>query len=142
MVFEEQRLARAVEKRLLVDVRARIVNEQAGFHVARGINMHIPFAARDAAATELAVVLEVNGKQRLAVLDVPNPADAVFHIHALFRRQKQIDQGVYARRHIMEIPRKSAALVDDHIEEFVACHTEVIPAGVTDRDAKGYLAKI
>jgi hypothetical protein len=61
----------------VVDVGVGVVDEDAGLHVAAGVDVAEHAAAGDAAADELAVVLEVHGHDGLAALVVAHLADAV-----------------------------------------------------------------
>ena len=54
-VFEEERLLQALEETLLTDVRARVMDKDAGLHVARGVDVAVDAPTGNAAAGELAV---------------------------------------------------------------------------------------
>ena len=80
VVFEEKRLAQAVKYAHIVYVRAGIVDKYAGLNVARSVYVHIPLAAGNAAADELAVILEVDGEYLLAAFKTADLAYSVLHI--------------------------------------------------------------
>ena len=86
-IFHEDRLTQAVQEGHFIDVRPGVVNENAGLHVACGIDVAVVFPPRHAAADELAVILEVNGKELLAALQPTDLPDPILHIQPLLRRQ-------------------------------------------------------
>ena len=59
----EQRLLQAFQEALFPDIRAGVMDEHAGLHITRGVDMAIDPAAGHAAAGKLAVVLEVDAIQ-------------------------------------------------------------------------------
>ncbi len=63
-----------------------------GFGVAVGVDVEIVPSAGNAAAHELAVVLEVHGVDLLAALVGADLANALDHILALFRRGHQLGE--------------------------------------------------
>ena len=85
-IFLEQGLLETGDEVLVVDVGAGVVDEDARFDVAVGVDMAIIAAAGDTAIDELAVVLEVDGEYRLAAFDAADFTDAAYHIGPLFRR--------------------------------------------------------
>ena len=99
--------------------------------------MAVVFTARHAAADELAVILEVNGKELLAALQPTDLPDPILHIQPLLRRQKQLCGGIHPYRHIVEIPCEITAFFNEHIQELVAGYIFVVPAGIADRYAEG-----
>ena len=136
-VQPEQRLLQALQEALVADIRAGIVDKNAGLHVARGIDVAIDAAAGYAAAGKLAVVLEVDAVELLAAGKSANFPDAILHIGALLRRQQQVGGGIDAHGHIVEVPREHAALADQQVEEFVAGDHLIVLAGVADGHAEG-----
>ena len=62
VICHEQRLLQAVQKAHFIHVRAGIMDEHAGLHVARRVDVTVIFTARHTAGNKLAVVLEVDGK--------------------------------------------------------------------------------
>ena len=65
-IFFEERLLQAREQALVVDIGAGIMDEDARFDVAIGFDMAVIAAASDTAVDELAIVLEIDGENRLA----------------------------------------------------------------------------
>ena len=59
----EQRLLQALQKTLISDVGARVVDKDARLDIACGVDVAVDSAARNAAAGKLAVVLEVDAIQ-------------------------------------------------------------------------------
>jgi hypothetical protein len=76
-------------------------------------------AAGDAAAHELAVVLEVHREDGLAALVAADVADAVQHVLALLDGGHEVGVGALAHGHVVEVPGPAAALVDEHLEVLV-----------------------
>lgn len=136
LIFLEQRLLQAFEEALVLDVRARIVDEDARLDIAVRIDVAVLARAGDAAADELAVVLEVDGENRFAALYAADFADAVQHVGALLRRRQQVERGFVAHGHVVEVPREPRALVDEHVEEFVGRDGGDILARVADGRAE------
>ena len=60
------------------------MDEDARFDVAIGVDMAVIAAASDAAVDELAIVLEIDGENRLATLYAADFADPAYHIGPLF----------------------------------------------------------
>lgn len=75
-IFLEERLLQAFEQALLVDVGAGIMDKDARFDVAVRVDMAVVAAAGDATVDVLAVVLEVDGKNRLAAFGAADFTDA------------------------------------------------------------------
>ena len=132
----EQRLLEALEEGLLLDVGARVVNEDAGLNVARGVDVAVDPAASHAAVGKLAVVLEIDAVELFSACDPADLAHAVFHIDPLLRGQKQRGICVLPDGHIVEVPRKDAALGDEKIQKFVARDDLVVSARVADGNAE------
>ena len=62
VIRHEQRLLQAVQKAHIIYVRAGIMDEHAGLHVARRVDVTVILTARYTAGNKLAVILEVDGK--------------------------------------------------------------------------------
>lgn len=60
------------------------MDEDARFDVAIGFDMAVIAAASDTAVDELAIVLEIDGENRLAPLYAADFADLAYHIGPLF----------------------------------------------------------
>ena len=75
--------------------------------------------------------------QFLAAGDAADFTDPVLHIGPLLRCQQEGGVGVQSHGHVVEVPRKDAALGDQQVQEFVAGDHLVVPAGVADGDAEG-----
>ena len=132
----EQRLLEALEEGLLLDIGARIVNEDAGLNVARGVDVAVDPAASHAAAGKLAVVLEIDAVELFSARDPANLAHAVLHINPLLGAQKKRRVRVLPDGHIVEVPRKDTALGDEKIQKFVARDDLVVSARVADGNAE------
>ena len=113
------------------------MDEDAGLHIARGVDVAVDAAAGHAAAGELAVILEVDGVEFLAAGDAPDLPDAVFHIAPLLGIQQQVGGGAHAHGHVVEVPGEVAALADEHIQKLIAGDHLVVLGGVADGDAEG-----
>ncbi len=112
------------------------MDENARLHIAVGIDMAVIPAAGNTAAHKLPVILEVKGKQLLSALHGTDLTDPVEHICTLFHRRHQLRRRIVADGHIMEIPGITAALFNNHIQEFVACHRLHIISGIADGGAE------
>ena len=106
------------------------MDEDAGLHVAAGVDVAVRTAAGDAAAHVLAVVLEVHGEDGLATLDGTDLADAVEHVLALLDRGHEVGIGAVADGHVVEVPRIAAALGDDQVHELVGRDALDVGAGI------------
>ncbi len=71
--------------------------------------MAIIAAAGDATVDVLAVVLEVDGKNRLAAFDAADFTDAAYHVGPLLGCRQEVQGSIVADRHVMEIPREPDA---------------------------------
>ena len=112
------------------------MNEHARLYIAVGIDVAVTLTARHAAMYKFTIVLEIDGKQFFTALDTANLTDLMIHVLSLLRTQQQLCARVDADRHIMEEPREHAALVDQHIQEFIAGNRQIILAGIADGNTK------
>lgn len=135
-IFLEERLLQAFEQALLVDVGAGIMDKYARFDVAVRVDMAVVAAAGDAAVDVLAVVLEVDGKNRLAAFGAADFTDAANHVGALLGCRQEVQGSIVADRHVMEIPREPDALLDEEVQEFVGRDRIDILAGIADGRAE------
>lgn len=108
------------------------MDEDARFDVAIGVDMAVIAAASDTAVDELAIVLEIDGENRLATLYAADFADPAYHIGPLFFCRQQVQRGVVADGHIMEVPRKPDVLLDEQVQEFVRRDGVDVFPGITD----------
>ena len=138
----EDRLLEALEERLVVDVRIRVVDEDAGLDIAASGDVAEDAAARNAATDELAVILEVHCHDRLAALVVTHLADAVQHVLALLERRHEVGIGTLAHRHVVEVPCPERALLDDEVVVLIGSdRLDVVPCvGRGDAEGKAVLA--
>ena len=95
------------------------MDEYTGLHVAVGIDVTVLFASCHAAVYELAVVLEVNGKEFFAAFHVADLTDLVEHVLSLFRTQQELGGCVHSHRHVVEVPCKDTSFFYKHIQELV-----------------------
>ena len=70
-----------------MDVGVGIVDEHAGLHVARCIDVQVAATTGDAAAHELTVILEVERKERLFLAHL---AYKTIHVLTLFGRGHEL----------------------------------------------------
>ena len=133
LISLEQRLLQALDEALLLDVGLAVMNEDAGFHIAVRVDVAVVLAAGDTAVYHLTIVLEINGEDRKAGLIAADFADSVIHIFALLRIQKQGSGGLVSDRHVVEVPGEVHTLVDQHLQELIACDGLVVDRGVADR---------
>ena len=90
----------------------------------------------NAALHELAVVLEVHGKDGLTSLKAAHLSYAAKHVLALLDRGNEISARSVTDRHVVEEPRPSAPLLYDEVEELIRGHTLDVVAGIAGRGAK------
>ena len=114
VILHEQRAAQCVEQRHLADVGVGVVREHARLDIAVGVDVQVTSPARDAAAYEFAVVLEVKREQRLLFAHF---ADEVEQVLALLGRGHELGRGVVADGHEREDPSEQGALFDEPVEE-------------------------
>ena len=130
VISHEQGAFEHFQQRVILDVHVGVVDEYAGFGVAVGVDVEIVPSAGNAAAHELAVVLEVHGVDLLAALVGADLANALDHILALFRRGHQLGGSAVAGGHEVEIPGEHAALFDFQIQELVGCDHLGVGTGI------------
>ena len=141
VIGHEEGAAEDVEDAAVVDVGVRVVDEDAGFGVARRVDVEVVAPACDAAAHELAVVLEVHRVERDVALLRAEIPDALQHILALGRGGHQFRRSLVTHRHVMEVEAEMRALVAEHPHEVVAGDgLKVVPRvadGRPEEDAVG-----
>ena len=135
-VLLEDGLLQALQPALLVNVGVGVVDEDAGLDVATGVHVAEHATASDAAADELAVVLEVHGHDGLAALVVADFADTVDHVLALLDGGHEVGVGALAHGHVVEVPGPERALLDEHVVVLVRGDSLDVRAGVRRGDAK------
>lgn len=116
-----------------MDVDVGIVDEHTGFHVARGVDVQVPAAAGDASANVLAIVLEIEGEQRLYLAHL---ADKLIHVGALLHGGHKFFGCAGAYGHVVEQPAEQGPLVDHPIKVFLAGDGVCVLAGPACGDAK------
>ncbi len=94
--------------------------------------MAIVLASGDASVNHLAVVLEVNCKDRKTSVVAADLTDSVIHILTLFRIEQETCRCLVADRHIMEVPGHVNTLVDEHLKELIGGDDLVVDGGVAD----------
>ena len=80
VILHEQRGSQRVEKARLPDIDVRVMREYARLHVTCSVDVQVAAPAGDAAANELAVILEVKREQGLLLAHL---ADEVIEVLAL-----------------------------------------------------------
>ena len=104
--------------------------------------MAVNAPAGHAAARKFTVILEIDAVELLAAGHAADLTHTVFHVGALLWGQQQIGGGAHADRHIVEVPRKDAALADEQIQKFIAGDGLVVFRGVADGHAEGDLVAV
>ena len=99
----EQRASQTLKQSFFSDVGIRKMNENAGLHVALGVDVEIVSAARNTAADIFGVVLEIHNEHGLAALRISDLAKPFIHLNSLLGRGNKVNNGVLADRHIVEI---------------------------------------
>ncbi len=112
------------------------MDENAGLNVALAVNVEIVSAAADAAAYKFAVILEINGKNRLAGFRVALIADGAVNVLSLLGCEQQARISIGANGHIVEIPGKFSAHLNFHIVKFIARNRFVVLARVANGGAE------
>ena len=136
VVSHEQRAVQNLQNRLVVDVSVGVVDEHTGLSITGRVDVEVVAAAGDAAAHELAIVLEVHGVERDIALGRAQIADTVDHILALFRGRHQLRGGLVAHRHIVEIEAEMRALLAQETHERIVGDSVDVLAGIADGGAK------
>ncbi|MEE0845743.1 MAG: hypothetical protein U0L71_06065 [Eggerthellaceae bacterium] len=116
VAFHEDGGSQSIEQRYIVDVGIRIVRENAWLHIARRIDMQVAPSARDAAAYEFAVVLEVKREQGLLSAHL---AYKIIEMLALPGRDHEVGGSIDSDGEIGEDPSEQRALIDHPIEELL-----------------------
>jgi len=91
VVGHEQRRLQRLQQGLFPDVAVAVVDKGAWLHIAVGVDVQIPPAARDAAVGVFTVVPEVQGKDGLLL---PHFTHKMIHVRALLRGYHQLGHGV------------------------------------------------
>ena len=94
VVSHEQRAVQNFQNRLVVDVGVGVVDEHAGLGVTGRVDVEVVATAGDAAAHELAVVLEVHGIEGDVALRGAQIADPFDHVLALLRGGQRCRTGM------------------------------------------------
>lgn len=113
MVLHEQRPFVSLQKGLLVDVGIGVVDKGAGLNVAAGIDVQVVTASCDTSLDVLAVIPEIQGKQRLGT---PESADLMIHVLTLVRGGHELGHCVHAHGHVGKEPAKFTALFDHGVK--------------------------
>lgn len=113
------------------------MDENAGIHIAIGVDVEISAPPDDAAAHIFGIALEIHGKEGLA--GAPLTQAAIDHF-ALLRAGQKFRRGIIAHGHAMEIPDEIRALFDQHIEGFLRGDAFIIDAGTAGGNAIDQLA--
>ena len=92
--------------------------------------MTVSFSACYAAVNKLSVVLEVDGEKFFPAIKASDLSDFIVHVFSLLRIKEQAGVCIDSHRHIVEIPGEYAAFVYEHIEEIIACHSQIVLTGV------------
>ena len=79
------------------------MDENAGLHVACGVDVEVIPAAGNAAADIFAVVLEVHDEKGLAAFAVSGFSQPFIHMLALLRGRNKFNGSVVADRHEAEV---------------------------------------
>ena len=136
VVSHEQRAVQNFQNRLVVDIGVGVVDEHAGLGVTGRVDVEVVAAAGDAAAHELAVVLEVHGVERDIARRRAQIADTVDHILALFRGGHQLRGGFVAHGHIVEVEAEVCPLLAQEPHERIVGDGVDVLAGVADGGAE------
>ncbi len=127
MIRLEQGRAQPFQQRFFTNIGIGIVYKYTGIHITVGVDMEVTASARDTPAHKFSVVLEVHGKERLALAQIP---DTAIDSLTLLRLGHQLRHSVVAHGHIMEIPDEIRALFNQHIEVFLGSNTVIVHAGI------------
>ena len=136
VVSHEQRAVQNFQNRLVVDIGVGVVDEHAGLSITGRVDVEVVAAARNAAADELAVILEVHRVERDIASLAAQIADAVDHVLALLRGGHQFGGCLVADGHVVEIEAEVRTLVAEHPHKVVAGDSFEIVSGIADGSAK------
>lgn len=112
------------------------MDEYTRLNITCGVDVAVKPAVCDALVCKLAVILEVDCENLFPTLNAEYLAHIFFHVGALLRREQKLGRGVHADGHIVEVPRKGAALAYQHIPKFIARHVKIVLARVAYRHAE------
>ena len=132
VVRHEQRALKNLQNAAVVDVGIGIVDEDAGLCITGRVDVEVVAAARNAAADELTVILEVHRVERDIASLAAQIADAVDHVLALLRGGHQFGGCLVADGHVVEIEAEVRALVAQEAHEVIAGDGLDVGAGVAD----------
>ena len=113
------------------------MDEHARLHVSGGVDVQVAAAAGDTSAYKLAVVLEVERKQRLLLTHF---ADKVIHVLALLGRGHELGGCIAANRHKVEVPAEECSLADHPVHVLLGSNRIGIGTGPTGGDTKRQVA--
>lgn len=111
------------------------MNEYARLNISLGINVEIVSASRNTSAYKFGVILKINRKYRLAVLESFCPYLTI-NVLSLLRGEHKACVCICAYGHIVEIPHVSYARLYHFVIKFVARNSFVVAARVADRGAE------
>ena len=134
VIGHEQRRLKGLQQGLFTDVGVRVMDEGAGLYVAVGVDVEIVAPACDAAAYVLAVVLEVDGEDRLCGAVLP---DLVVHARPLCGIREQVWYGLVPHRHVVEEPGELGPAVYQVVDEGLGADGVDILGRVAAGGAKG-----
>ena len=136
VVGHEQRTLQDLQDAAVMDVGIGVVDEHAGFRITGGVDVEVIAAAGNAAAHELAVVLEVHGVERDIAGFTAQIADALDHVLALFGRGHQFRRCLVAHGHVVEVEAEVCALIAEETHKLIAGNGFDVVAGVADGGAE------
>ena len=132
MVRHKDGALQGLQQAHLPDVGVGVVDEDAGVHIAIGVDVEVAPPAGDAAAHILRVVLEVHGEEGLLRPELP---DAAIDRLPLLRGGQQLRRGVVAHGHVVEVPDEVGPHPDELVVVLLRGDGVVVRAGVAGGDA-------
>ena len=87
------------------------------------IDMKVTSSSCNTSAYELTIILEIHNKDFFSTFHRTNLTDSVIDIFTLFVGRHQIRSSFHTYRHQMEIPCKTASMLDQKIKKFVRCNS-------------------
>ena len=119
-----------------MDIGIGVVDEHARLCITGRVDVEVVASAGNAAAHELAIVLEVHRVERDIALFRAQIADAVDHIFTLLRGRHQFGRCVVAHGHVVEVEAEVCALLTQETHELIVGNSFDIIAGVADGRAE------